>query len=312
MAFDREQLKLRAHALAQQGVFIGTSSWKYSGWCGPFYDTARYEWRGKFAESRFQRNCLAEYSQVFKTVCVDAAYYTFPNAKSLEQLAAQTPPDFQFALKVTDQITIKSFPKLDRFGERAGKTNEHFLDADLFVSNFLAPCETIRPQIGVLIFEFSRFHLPAYAHGRDFIADLHAFLSKLPGGWPYAVEIRNPHWLRADYFECLAHHGVAHVFNSWEAMPPVAEQMALALSRTNPRLVAARFLLRPGRRYEDAVKLFAPYRETRDVDDAARKAGRALIREGIQTAPDRKTFIYINNRLEGNALETIAAMIEPE
>ena len=26
--------------------------------------------------------------------------------------------------------------------------------------------------------------------------------------------------------------------------------------------------------------------------------------------PDRKTFIYVNNRLEGNALETIKAMLE--
>ena len=37
------------------------------------------------------------------------------------------------------------------------------------------------------------------------------------------------------------------VFNSWEAMPPVGEQMALPGSRTNPDLVAARFLLKPGR-----------------------------------------------------------------
>jgi len=27
-------------------------------------------------------------------------------------------------------------------------------------------------------------------------------------------------------------------------------------------------------------------------------------------SPDRKTFIYVNNRLEGNALATIQAMME--
>jgi hypothetical protein len=51
---------------------------------------------------------------------------------------------------------------------------------------------------------------------------------------------------------------VAHVFNSWEAMPPVAKQMAMPGSPTNPSLVAARFLLKPGRRYEEAVKTFQP------------------------------------------------------
>jgi hypothetical protein len=38
------------------------------------YDRARYEYRGKFAENRFKCNCLREYAEVFKTVCVDAAY----------------------------------------------------------------------------------------------------------------------------------------------------------------------------------------------------------------------------------------------
>jgi len=53
------------------------------------YDCARYEWRGKFAESRFKRDCLTEYAEVFKTVCVDAAYYTFPSQQYLEGMIAQ-------------------------------------------------------------------------------------------------------------------------------------------------------------------------------------------------------------------------------
>ena len=35
-----------------------------------------------------------------------------------------------------------------------------------------------------------------------------------------------------------------------------------------------------------------------------------LIAEGEAAGPERKTFIYVNNRLEGNALETISAMLE--
>jgi hypothetical protein len=42
----------------------------------------------------------------------------------------------------------------------------------------------------------------------------------------------------------------------------------------------------------------------------AREAGRALIAEGKAVGPERKTFIYVNNRLEGNALETIDAMLK--
>ena len=65
------------------------------------YDCARYEYRGKFAETRFKRDCLREYAEVFKTVCVDAAYYTFPSQQYLEGMVNQTPDDFVFGLKVT-------------------------------------------------------------------------------------------------------------------------------------------------------------------------------------------------------------------
>lgn len=41
----------------------------------------------------------------------------------------------------------------------------------------------------------------------------------------------------------------------------------------------------------------------------ARQAGAALVQEGKAAGQGRQTFIYVNNRLEGNALETIAAMV---
>jgi uncharacterized protein YecE (DUF72 family) len=241
---------------------------------------------------------------------VDAAYYTFPTPQSLDKLASQTPPGFQFGFKVTDEITLKQFPNLDRFGPRAGRPNEHFLNAQLFTQAFLGPCETIRSKVGILIFEFSRFYPRDYPAGAAFVEDLDRFLAALPRGWPYGIELRNKHWLVPEYFACLARHGVTHVFNSWQAMPSVTEQMALPGSRTNPGLVAARFLLKPGRKYEDAVQAFKPYDQTREVNDEARAAGAALIQEAQPASPGRKTFIYVNNRLEGNALATIAAMTD--
>jgi len=308
-AFERERMKRSAVALAASGIFIGTSSWKYPGWLGMLYDESRYVWRGKFAHSRFEKNCLNEYAEVFKTVCVDAAYYTFPSLPYLQGLAAQVPADFQFGFKVTDEITLKKFPNLPRFGERAGRPNDKYLNAQLFERDFLQPCESIRSHVGVLIFEFSRFYTTDYEHGRDFVADLDAFLSKLPRGWSYAIELRNKHWLKQEYFDCLTRHNVTHVYNSWTEMPPVSEQINLPGSQTNPELIAARFLLKPGRSYEQAVKSFEPYDKTKEVNDEVRQAGARLIVEG-KTKANRKTFIFVNNRLEGNALHTIHAMLE--
>ncbi len=310
MAFDRDKMKGAAAALAREGVFIGTSSWKYPGWLGQLYQQDRYVWHGKFSEARVEWLCLAEYAEVFKTVCVDAAYYKFPDRAFLEQLVSQVPADFLFALKVTDQITIKRFANLPRFGRRAGAANADFLNAALFESAFLGPCREVQANIGLLIFEFSHFSPAEFERGREFVAALDEFLGKLPHGWRYGVEIRNRSFLHPEYFAALARHGAAHVFNSWQAMIPLGEQLALPGSRTTPGFFGARLLLKPGRKYEDAVKQFSPYDRIRDPYPEGRAVGTALIREARGRGGAARGFIYVNNRFEGNALETIAAMVE--
>ena len=306
----REELAARLRRLAAQGVRLGTSSWKYPGWFDTIYDRSRYVWRGRFSEARFERDCLAEYAQVFPTVSVDATYYKFPTADFLRGLAAQVPADFQFAFKVTDDITLKRFPHVPRSGARAGQANPRFLDAALFADAFLAPCAAVRAQVGLLMFEFSRFGSDEFARGAEFVEALDGFFERLPRGWPYGVELRNRHWLQPGYFAVLARHGVTHVFNAWADMPPVGEQLALAGSETNPSLLAARFLLREGRRYEEAVKQFSPYRELQEANDEGRVSATRLIRRGLASGGKTKVTLFVNNRYEGHAPGTIKAVLD--
>ena len=307
--FDRPALAKRLAALAERGVYLGTSSWKYAGWMGQLYDESRYVYRGRFSEARFNRLCLSEYAEVFKTVGVDAAYYQYPTRSQLSEWAAAVPEDFRFSLKVTDHITLKRFPQLPRFGDRAGRDNPDFLNAEAFVDRFLGPLEVLGEKVGVIMFEFTRFHAVDFSRGRDFLAALDAFLSKLPAGWRYAVELRNSNFLQPEYFELLARHGVAHLLNSWEAMPPIGEQLAMPGVITQPEFAAARLLLKPGRAYADAVSRFSPYQEIRDPYPQARTAAADLVRRTVDEAKPRKSFIYVNNRLEGSALRTIEAIV---
>lgn len=310
MTFDRDSLAAKLKRLAGRNVFLGTSSWKYPGWLGTLYERERYVWRGRFSNARFERDCLSEYAQVFPTVSVDAAYYRFPDPRFVEGLVSQVPAHFQFALKVTDEITVRRFPNLPRFGARAGQSNDHFLDAELFTRAFLTPCETMRANLGLLMFEFSHFWPADFSRGRDFLAALDAFLAKLPRGWPYAVELRNRQWLQPEYFATLARHGVTHVFNAWADMPEVGEQMSLSGSETNPAVLAARFLLREGHSYEEAVKLFNPYAELKEPNAAGRQAAAALVRRGLASQGKSRVLIFVNNRFEGNAPGTICAVLD--
>ncbi|HAL73357.1 MAG TPA: DUF72 domain-containing protein [Verrucomicrobiales bacterium] len=306
-------LKNALHRLAEQNVFIGTSSWKYPGWKGLLYEEERYLYRGKFAESRFERECLEEYAQVFRTVCVDAGYYKFPSPKYIADLCAQVPEGFKFSFKVTDEITARTFPKLPRYGERGGQRNPHFLNTELFRSAFLASCEPHQEKIGVLMFEFSHFHPRDFQRGREFVDMLDGFFSQLPKGWQYGVEVRNRSMLHPDYFAMLRSHGVTHVLNNWTHMPTVAEQLQIPGSVTSDEFITARFLLKPGRTFEQAVQTFQPYQSTKEINEEAREAAAAIIEMRRADASRRKTkpsFLFVNNRLEGNSLLTIVAILD--
>jgi uncharacterized protein YecE (DUF72 family) len=306
--FPRDALAAAVSSLAEQGVYVGTSSWKYEGWMGLIYNPDRYRTHTKFSRAKFERTCLAEYAKVFKTVCLDAGFYQFPTAKMLNGYFSHVPEDFRLSIKVTEDITVRRFSTLPRYGQRAGQINERFLDADLFVGSFLAPLEPYREQMGALIFEFSHFHPGDWERGRQFVEALDEFFAKLPKGWNFSVEVRNPNLLQPEYFAVLRQHGVAHTFNSWSRMPSVTEQLQLPDSFTS-NFAVARFLLKPGRNYEQAVEAFQPYSEVKEANPDARAALIELLTTPVKPGRTGKRFLYVNNRLEGCALWTIYAAI---
>jgi uncharacterized protein YecE (DUF72 family) len=306
--FPRDSFITVLASLAGEGVYLGTSSWKYEGWLGLLYTPKRYETRGNFSRAKFERTCLTEYAEVFKTVCFDGGYYQFPTAKMIEGHLSQVPSDFRMSIKVTEDITVRKFASLPRFGKRAGQINDRFLDADLFITSFLGPLEPYKNQIGTLIFEFSPFHSGDWERGRQFVEALDHFFSLLLKGWDYSVEVRNPSLLQPEYFEVLRRHGVAHTFNSWAGMPPVTEQLHLPNSFTAD-FAAARFLLKPGRKYQEAVDTFAPYAEIKEPNPDARAALIDLLLTPAEPGRPGRRFLYVNNRLEGCALWTIYAAI---
>jgi uncharacterized protein YecE (DUF72 family) len=306
--FDRPGLGARLRHLADQRIYIGGSSWKYEGWLGQIYNRERYLVRGRFSRRVFEAECLREYSETFPTVCGDFAFYQFPTEEFWNKLFGQTPPEFHFAFKVPEQITCKTFPKHARYGPQAGKPNDAFLNSGMVKEMFLRPLWPHREKTALLIFEFGAFGPKSFADLSEFLDRLDPFLRVLPPQFRYAVEIRNPEFLQKDYFSCLRSHGVAHVYNAWSRMPELRQQIAIPDSATADFLVS-RALLRRGRVYEQAVEAFAPYMEIKDPNPEARESMRILI--GRARENKQMLFLFVNNRLEGNAPMTIVAVTEP-
>ncbi|WP_406699740.1 DUF72 domain-containing protein [Singulisphaera sp. Ch08] len=300
------KLAPRLHALADQGIHFGTSSWKYPGWLGSIYSPERYVTRSKFSQKKFDEHCLTEYAETFTTACGDFAFYQFPSTDFWAKLFGAVPSGFVFGFKVPEHITVIRWPKHARYGVQAGQDNESFLDVGLLSKRFLDRLEPYADRVGPLIFEFATFNKGQFPATANFYNRLEEFLSALPKGWRYAVELRNPEYLSPDYFDLLRGYGVAHVLNAWTRMPPLEEQIELP-GVTTANFVVARALLAKGKKYEESVKDFAPFDRIQEVQEEARTA----LVQIAQRAKKRKApaFLFVNNRLEGNAPLTIEAVV---
>lgn len=273
-------------------VRFGTSTWTYDGWFGDVYHR-RY--RGPQPARR-----LEEYARypLFRTVGIDSAFYDPPSEEELQSYARALPPGFPCVSKVWDRITAKHV--------LAGMRNPDFLNADLFKDSVLGPYgRAFRDHAGSFVFEFQSMRGKDLPDPLQWADQLDDFLGALPRDFRYAVELRNPELLTDLHGEVLKRHGVAHVFNSWTEMPSIGEQ--LDLRWTWPAdFTVARALLKPGRRYADAVKQFQPYDRVQEPVPSLRQDLVRLVSEAHRRRVE--AYVLANNRAEGNAPGTIRAV----
>jgi uncharacterized protein YecE (DUF72 family) len=310
--FEPEALPLKVHlgitlkGMAESKLFLGTSSWKYPDWLGAIYSPERYLSKGRFSKSRFERECLKEYSEVFPVVSGDFAFYQFPSTALWNDLFAQVERPFQFAFKAPEEITAPAFPNHMRYGARAGRANGTFLDPEIFARQFLEPLRENLPMVGAIIFEFPAATGKIFS-GQQFAQALARFFQRLPKGFRYAVEIRSTSLFCTEYLRLIREAGVAHVFNSWTEMIPIGQQM-LEPDAFTADFTLARALTVPGRSYEESVALFKPYSSVREPNEEVRNALRNLLVRSKRRG--ELAYIFVNNRLEGFSPGTIAAVAE--
>jgi uncharacterized protein YecE (DUF72 family) len=286
-------------------IRFGTSTWTYEGWRGQVYQR-------QYAKSTFVRECLGEYCQyqyeeqaLFRTVGNDSTFYRPPTANQLGRYLNQIPEDFEMCFKVWEEITIPIYAKQARYGPRAGQPNPRFLDAKLFNELVLTPYREAQfePHAGPFLFEFQ-------CHGmssEEFCSRLDGFFRQLPQDFRYAVEIRNAGLLAPDYHKVLETHSVAHVYNHWSYMPPLAEQHKRMGSFTAPFTVL-RLLTPLKMSYEAAKKRAEPYTKIVEELPQMRRETVHLVQQAVSEG--RRAYVLVNNRSEGNAPLTVQGLTD--
>lgn len=292
-----ERLREVARALPG-GIRLGTSSWSFPGWDGIVYG-------GAYSKDRLARRGLGPYARhpLLRAVGVDRTYYAPIPARAFAEYAAVVPGDFRFLVKAHEACTVARYPRMARYGTTAGARNELFLDAGYASGEVVGPfVEGLGERAGALLFQFPPLALDELGGAAGFVERLHGFLSRLPAGPRYAIELRNAEVFGADYLEAVRSAGAVHCLNVHPSMPPVAEQARAAELGENGPLVV-RWMLHSGLSYERARERYRPFDRLVDEDPAARAAIAALCQRAAGSG--RPALVIANNKAEGSAPLTV-------
>ena len=195
---------------------IGTCSWNYPSWHRLVYSAPK------------SISYLAEYAAQFNTVEIDRWFWSLfgkenirlPNPEDARAYRKAVPDNFRFSIKAPNSVTLTHYYQESK--EDPIVSNPSFLSASLF-REFLARIDPIREVMGPILFQFEYLNKQKMASQNHFQDSFEKFAEKLPGGYTYGIEIRNPNYLNASYFTFLNHIQVIPVLLQGYWMPPVVQ-----------------------------------------------------------------------------------------
>ncbi|HYW91663.1 MAG TPA: DUF72 domain-containing protein [Gammaproteobacteria bacterium] len=154
---------------------IGTSGYQYDHWRGTFYpdDLPRSRWFDYYAER-------------FDTVELNNTFYGLPKPATAAHWREAAPDGFLYAVKFS------------RYGSHVKRLRE----PESLLQRFLEPVRELGEHLGPILVQ-----LPPRWKPRP--QRLDAFLQAAPRDLRWAVELRDPGWLREEVYAVLAEHGAA-------------------------------------------------------------------------------------------------------
>lgn len=285
-----------------RGLRFGTSTWSFSGWQGLVYG-------GDYPEPKLAREGLAAYAAhpLLRSVGVDRSFYAPLDEQTLRRMAGAVGSDFRFLIKAHAALML---PRSARRPEYLEGLPDVFLDAAYATRVVIEPAlRHFGDKLGVILFQFSPLGERVLRYRRELLQRLDDFLTALPREARYAIEWRDRELLGDDYADMLARHGVAHGHASHPRLPSVDAQAVfdrLAADDVHRVPLVLRWLLAPGKGYEEARAAYAPFDRLVDPDVETRERIVTLARQALQRG--REVIIIVNNKAEGSAPRSVVEL----
>ena len=244
----------------EPGLYLGTSGWSYADWEGTLYP------EGFPAGAR-----LAEYAKHYATVEIDSTFYGAPRTSTVEKWREVVPEGFLFAAKFPQEITHE----------------KNLVGCKEPAEAFVRTMGALDDRLGPLLLQLP----PSFAV--EGIGVLEDFLSDLPQGFRYAVEVRHKSWLGSDLATMLGEHGAALTLIDYPRMPRMEQATA--------DFVYIRWL---GDRREFPSGHTGPKRDRRvDLGWWSERVDRFL-------SEGREVFAYANNHYQNHSPSTLEQFVE--
>jgi uncharacterized protein YecE (DUF72 family) len=279
-------------------VRIGACSWKFPSWEGLVYSAPE------------GIDYLSEYAGQFDTVEIDQWFWSLfgpdtiglPKVDDVARYLQAVPEDFAFTIKAPNSVTLTHFYKRDP--KHGGSPNPYFLSLRL-LQDFLSYIEPMQTQTAAVMFQFEYLNKQKMRDLPAFLETMKPFVEALPDGWTYALETRNPPYLRREFFEFLAGHGVSPVLVDGYYLPPVKKTFETA---------------RPWLRSPVIIRLMGPDRQ--GIEKLTKKRWNQVVQPMDETLDDvaeiistvvadgHEVIVNINNHFEGSAPITIRKLQE--
>jgi uncharacterized protein YecE (DUF72 family) len=245
---------------AEPGLYLGTSGWSYADWEGTLYP------EGLPPGAR-----LAEYARHYATVEIDSTFYGTPRRSTVEKWREVVPAGFRFAAKFPQEITHE----------------RNLVDCEGPTETFVRTMGLLGDRLGPLLLQLP----PSFTvEGMGVLED---FLTDLPQGFRYAVEVRHKSWLGSDLAAMLGEQGAALALIDYPRMPRVEEATA--------PFVYIRWL---GNRQEfPSGHTHAKRDRTEDLRWWSERVDRFL-------SEGREVFAYANNHYQNHSPSTLEQFLE--
>lgn len=154
---------------------IGTSGWQYDHWRGVLYpkDLPKKKWFSRYAET-------------FDTVEVNNTFYRLPEASVFDGWREQAPKGFLYALKMSRYATHL----------------KHLKGPKEPIERFLERARHLKKLLGPILVQLPPRWKPDVGRLRE-------FLECAPKRHRWAVELRDPRWVKDAVCQVLSDHGAA-------------------------------------------------------------------------------------------------------